>query len=117
VPKSLDGPLHKEATVGSKVNRKLAFDLIEKGIAAIEGTDEAHEAALQGPLGRRVRLHHELDLGYQDPGVLESKTAPLTLLREFLESIEAVEQDHGEWWVEPSEEVDLHGAELPTARD
>jgi hypothetical protein len=89
--------------VGSKVDRNLAYELIEQGILAIEGNRATYERALSGRLGRPVRLHHEVDTGYQDPGVLESPTAPLTLLREFLESIDAVDpDDRGEWWVGPS---------------
>ena len=103
--------------MGSRVNRELALHLVEQGIAALEGSRRDYEAAIEGPLGRSVRLHHELDAGYQDPGVLESKTAPLTLLREFLESIDAVEPDGGEWWVEPTEELDIGDAGVSVARE
>jgi hypothetical protein len=99
--------------VATKVNRRLAYELIEQGITAIEGNREAYERVLSGPLGRRVRLHHEVDSGYQDPGVFESPTAPLTLLREFLEGIEAVEPERVEWWVEPPTD-DVHLSDSPT---
>ena len=46
---------------------------------------------MQGPLGRDVRVVHELDAGYQGPAVFETTTAPITLLKEFLESIGALE--------------------------
>jgi hypothetical protein len=99
--------------VHSKVNRALAYDLIEQGIIAIEGGTEAFERAMNGALGRQVRLHHELDAGYQDPGVFETPTAPLTLLREFLESIQAVEPERDEWWVEPEVDGQVRLADAP----
>jgi hypothetical protein len=84
------------------VQRELAQRLFEEGIEAIaSASDEVWARAMRGPLGRDVRLHHVIDTGYQGPADFETRTAPITLLKEFLESIGALESDGGEWWVEP----------------
>jgi hypothetical protein len=86
-----------------KIDEAHARRLIDEGIAAIASSEESlWRQAMEGPLGRDVRLVHELDAGYQGPAVFETTTAPITLLKEFLESIGALQPEKDdEWWVEP----------------
>ena len=101
-----------------KVDETLARRLIADGIAAISSGDgAAWEHAVQGPLGRDVRVVHELDAGYQGPAVFETTTAPITLLKEFLESIGALEVDKDEWWVElPADSPAVGSVDLDEGR-
>jgi hypothetical protein len=94
----------RELATAHNIRRELAQRLFEEGVEALSSrSEEAWRQAMRGPLGRDVRLHHVLDLGYQGPADFETRTAPITLLKEFLESIGALESDGGEWWVEPAQ--------------
>ncbi|MFN2490920.1 MAG: hypothetical protein ABR529_14540 [Actinomycetota bacterium] len=84
----------------TKVNASLARQILEEGLDALQGDDRDYREAMQGPLGRSVQLHRELDTGLAEEPIHTSESS-ITLLEWWLESIGAMEAETAESWVEP----------------